>query len=287
MSAKIIDGKYIAKKINSNIASKVKQRLNNGKRAPGLAVILVGNNPASKIYVNKKREICEEIGFISLLYSFSETVKEKILLAIIDKLNIDKHIDGILIQLPLPKNINKNKILERIIPDKDVDGFNPYNIGRLCQRNPLLRSCTPKGIITLLQYYKINTFGLNAVIVGASNIVGRPMIFELLLVGCTVTVTHRFTKNLYDHIKKADLLIVSVGKIGFISGDYIKPGAIIIDVGINYSNNGKIIGDVDYVSASKRAAYITPVPGGIGPMTVSMLMQNTMQACELYHDNKN
>ncbi|UAN64244.1 bifunctional methylenetetrahydrofolate dehydrogenase/methenyltetrahydrofolate cyclohydrolase FolD [Serratia sp. JSRIV006] len=284
MAAKIIDGKTIAQQVRNEVAEQVKQRLAVGKRAPGLAVVLVGENPASQIYVASKRKACEEVGFISRSYDLPASTTEPELLALIDKLNADKEIDGILVQLPLPAGIDNVKVLERISPDKDVDGFHPYNVGRLCQRAPKLRPCTPRGIVTLLERYNIDTYGLNAVVVGASNIVGRPMSMELLLAGCTTTVTHRFTKNLRHHVENADLLIVAVGKPGFIPGDWIKPGAIVIDVGINRLESGKVVGDVDFEAASERAAFITPVPGGVGPMTVATLIQNTLQACEEFHD---
>ncbi|MEN3261071.1 bifunctional methylenetetrahydrofolate dehydrogenase/methenyltetrahydrofolate cyclohydrolase FolD [Sodalis endosymbiont of Spalangia cameroni] len=284
MVAKIIDGKAVAQQVRSEVAARVQERLKAGKRAPGLAVVLVGGDPASQIYVASKRKACEDVGFISLSYDLPSTVTEAELLALIDRLNDDRRVDGILVQLPLPAGIDNISVLERIAPDKDVDGFHPYNVGRLCQRAPLLRPCTPRGIVTLLERYRIDTFGLNAVVVGASNIVGRPMSLELLLAGCTVTVTHRFTRDLRRHIENADLLVVAVGKAGFIPGEWIKPGAVVMDVGINRLDSGKVVGDVDYASAVERAAYITPVPGGVGPMTVATLIQNTLQACEDYHD---
>ncbi|AFH92827.1 TPA: bifunctional methylenetetrahydrofolate dehydrogenase/methenyltetrahydrofolate cyclohydrolase FolD [Providencia stuartii] len=284
MLAKIIDGKTIAQTIRQEVAQKVQQRIEQGKRAPGLAVILVGANPASQIYVGSKRRACEEVGFLSRSYDLPDTTTEAELLKLIDDLNQDTEIDGILVQLPLPAGIDNVKVIERIHPDKDVDGFHPYNVGRLCQRAPRLRPCTPRGIVTLLDRYGINTYGLNAVIIGASNIVGRPMSLELLLAGCTTTVTHRFTKDLEQHVRNADLLVVAVGKPNFIPGEWVKPGAIVIDVGINRLENGKVTGDVDFDEASKYASWITPVPGGVGPMTVATLIQNTLQACEEYHD---
>lgn len=285
MAAKIIDGKTIAQQVKDEVAARVTQRLAEGKRAPGLAVVLVGENPASQIYVASKRKVCEEVGFISRSYDLPITTTESELLALIDQLNADQTIDGILVQLPLPEGIDNTKVIERIAPSKDVDGFHPYNVGRLCQRAPMLRACTPRGIITLLERYNIDTFGLNAVVVGASNIVGRPMSLELLLAGCTTTVTHRFTKNLRHHIENADLLVVAVGKPGFIPGEWIKPGAIVLDVGINRLESGKVVGDVEFEAAQERASYISPVPGGVGPMTVATLIQNTLQACEEYHDH--
>ncbi|MBG6248555.1 MULTISPECIES: bifunctional methylenetetrahydrofolate dehydrogenase/methenyltetrahydrofolate cyclohydrolase FolD [Symbiopectobacterium] len=284
MAAKIIDGKTIAQQVKDEVCARVKQRLAEGKRAPGQAVVLVGDNPASQIYVASKRKVCDEVGFVSRSYDLPSSTTEAALLALIDELNADNSIDGILVQLPLPEGIDNTKVIERIAPDKDVDGFHPYNVGRLCQRDPLLRACTPRGIITLLERYNVDMFGLNAVVVGASNIIGRPMSLELLLAGCTTTVTHRFTKNLRQHVEKADLLIVAVGKPGFIPGEWIKPGAIVIDVGINRLDSGKVVGDVEFSVAQERASLITPVPGGVGPMTVGTLIQNTLQACEEYHD---
>ncbi|MGP9418222.1 bifunctional methylenetetrahydrofolate dehydrogenase/methenyltetrahydrofolate cyclohydrolase FolD [Ewingella sp. AOP9-I1-14] len=284
MSAKIIDGKTIAQQVRSEVAEKVKQRIAAGKRVPGLAVVLVGENPASQIYVANKRRSCEEVGFLSRSYDLPMTTTEGELLKLIDELNNDSDIDGILVQLPLPAGIDNVKVLESIRPDKDVDGFHPYNVGRLCQRAPTLRPCTPRGIVTLLERYGIETYGLNAVVIGASNIVGRPMSMELLLAGCTTTVTHRFTKNLRHHVEHADLVVVAVGKPGFIPGEWIKPGAIVVDVGINRLENGKVVGDVEFDAAAERASFITPVPGGVGPMTVATLIQNTLQACEEYHD---
>ena len=284
MVAKIIDGKTIAQQVRQEVAQVVTQRLAAGKRAPGLAVVLVGENPASQIYVGSKRRACEEVGFLSRSYDLPATTSEAELLDLITALNNDAEIDGILVQLPLPAGIDNVKVLEHIAPEKDVDGFHPYNVGRLCQRAPTLRPCTPRGIVTLLERYNIDTYGLNAVVVGASNIVGRPMSMELLLAGCTTTVTHRFTKDLRHHIEHADLLVVAVGKPGFIPGEWIKPGAIVIDVGINRLESGKVVGDVEFDVASERAAYITPVPGGVGPMTVATLIQNTLQACETNDD---
>ncbi|WP_224718137.1 bifunctional methylenetetrahydrofolate dehydrogenase/methenyltetrahydrofolate cyclohydrolase FolD [Pectobacterium versatile] len=285
MAAKIIDGKTIAQQVKDEVAARVTLRLAEGKRAPGLAVVLVGENPASQIYVASKRKVCEEVGFISRSYDLPITTTESELLALIDQLNADRTIDGILVQLPLPEGIDNTKVIERIAPSKDVDGFHPYNVGRLCQRAPMLRACTPRGIITLLERYNIDTFGLNAVVVGASNIVGRPMSLELLLAGCTTTVTHRFTKNLRHHVENADLLVVAVGKPSFIPGEWIKPSAIVLDVGINRLESGKVVGDVEFDTAQERASYISPVPGGVGPMTVATLIQNTLQACEEYHDH--
>ncbi|WP_343190494.1 bifunctional methylenetetrahydrofolate dehydrogenase/methenyltetrahydrofolate cyclohydrolase FolD [Buchnera aphidicola (Mollitrichosiphum nigrofasciatum)] len=284
MQTIILNGKKIASKIKKTIKKKIKIRKKKKQRIPGLAVIMIGENISSKIYVNKKRKSCKKLGFISKLWKFKKTTHEHKILKLIHKLNYDRSIDGILVQLPLPKNLNIIKIMHSISPNKDVDGFHPYNIGSLCQKKPKLRSCTPKGIITLLKNYNIKMKGMHAVIIGASNIVGRPMSLELLLEGCTTTVTHRFTKNIKQHIQSADLIIVAIGVPNFIDDKFIKPGAIIIDVGINKLKNGKIVGDVKFESVYKKASYITPVPGGVGPMTVATLLQNTLETCEKYND---
>ncbi|MBW3780268.1 bifunctional methylenetetrahydrofolate dehydrogenase/methenyltetrahydrofolate cyclohydrolase FolD [Aeromonas veronii] len=284
MSAKIIDGKQVAQTIRSQVAAQVQQRLAAGKRAPGLAVILVGADPASQVYVGSKRRACEEVGFLSRSYDLSATASQEELLALIDQLNADSQVDGILVQLPLPDHFDTTQVLERIQPDKDVDGFHPYNVGRLAQRIPALRPCTPKGIMTLIETTGVKTHGLHAVVVGASNIVGRPMTLELLLAGCTTTTCHRFTRDLEDQVRRADLLVVAVGKPNFIPGEWIKPGALVIDVGINRLADGSLVGDVEFETARSHAAFITPVPGGVGPMTVASLMENTLIACSDYHD---
>ncbi len=283
MSAKIIDGKAIAQSVRHEVATKVQQRIAAGLRAPGLAVVLVGEDPASQVYVGSKRRACEEVGFISRSYDLPVETNQQALLDLIDELNQDATVDGILVQLPLPAHIDSTLVIERIQPDKDVDGFHPYNVGRLAQRIPALRPCTPKGIMTLIQNTGVDTYGLNAVIVGASNIVGRPMTLELLLAGCTTITTHRFTKDLESFVRQADLLVVAVGKAEFIPGEWIKPGAIVIDVGINRLADGRLVGDVAYAAAAERASFITPVPGGVGPMTVASLIENTLEACEQYH----
>ncbi len=283
MSAKIIDGKAIAQSVRHEVAAKVQQRIAAGLRAPGLAVVLVGEDPASQVYVGSKRRACEEVGFISRSYDLPVETNQQALLDLIDELNQDPTVDGILVQLPLPAHIDSTLVIERIQPDKDVDGFHPYNVGRLAQRIPALRPCTPKGIMTLIQHTGVDTYGLNAVIVGASNIVGRPMTLELLLAGCTTITTHRFTKDLESFVRQADLLVVAVGKAEFIPGEWIKPGAIVIDVGINRLPDGRLVGDVAYAVAAERASFITPVPGGVGPMTVASLIENTLEACEQYH----
>ena len=280
MTASLIDGKAIAKQLRDSVKEKVSIRINNGQRAPGLAVILVGSDPASQVYVGSKRKACEEVGFVSRSYDLPKTTSEKELLALVDELNNDNDIDGILVQLPLPEGLNANLIIEHINPLKDVDGFHPSNVGKLALRQPGLRPCTPKGIMTLVKSTGVEPKGLDALVVGASNIVGRPMSLELLLAGCTVTTTHRFTKDLESKVKAADLIVVAVGRPSFIPGGWIKEGAIVIDVGINRLDNGSLVGDVDFTIAKDRASYITPVPGGVGPMTVASLIENTLIACE-------
>ncbi|WP_337881563.1 bifunctional methylenetetrahydrofolate dehydrogenase/methenyltetrahydrofolate cyclohydrolase FolD [Rheinheimera sp.] len=284
MAAQIIDGKAVAQSTRNQVAARVQQRLAAGKRAPGLAVVLVGLDAASQVYVGSKRKACEEVGFESFSYDLPASTSQQDLMALIDTLNADPKVDGILVQLPLPAGLDASAILERINPLKDVDGFHPYNIGRLAQRMPALRPCTPKGIIKLLQSTGVQIRGMDAVVVGASNIVGRPMALELLLAGCTTTVCHKFTKNLEQQVRRADLLVVAVGKAEFIPGDWIKPGAIVIDVGINRLDSGKLVGDVQFDKAVEQARFITPVPGGVGPMTVACLIENTLEACEQFHD---
>jgi methylenetetrahydrofolate dehydrogenase (NADP+)/methenyltetrahydrofolate cyclohydrolase len=283
MTAQLIDGKAIAASLRQQIAKRVAERRQQGLRAPGLAVILVGSDPASQVYVSHKRKDCEEVGFVSQAYDLSASTSQDELLALIERLNDDPSIDGILVQLPLPENLDASLLLEHIRPDKDVDGFHPYNIGRLAQRMPLLRPCTPKGIMTLLHSTGVDLYGLHAVVVGASNIVGRPMAMELLLAGCTVTITHRFTKDLANHVAQADIVVVAAGKPGLVKGEWVKPGAIVIDVGINRQADGKLTGDVEYDTALPRAGWITPVPGGVGPMTRACLLENTLHAAEHLH----
>ncbi|OOF78066.1 bifunctional methylenetetrahydrofolate dehydrogenase/methenyltetrahydrofolate cyclohydrolase [Rodentibacter caecimuris] len=282
MTAQIISGTQLSKQIKSEISKKITHYRNEDKRVPGLAVILVGSDPASQVYVESKRRSCEEVGINSKSYDLPETTTEQDLLALIDQLNTDETIDGILVQLPLPKQINPEAIIERIDPKKDVDGFHPYNVGRLCQRIPTLRACTPYGVMKLLETTGVDLHGKHAVIVGASNIVGRPMSLELLLAGATVTVTHRFTKDLENHVRQADILVVAVGKPNLVPGEWVKEGAVVIDVGINRIE-GKLVGDIGFEAAVQKASYITPVPGGVGPMTVAMLMYNTLYAYE--HNN--
>ncbi|MFT5283837.1 MAG: methylenetetrahydrofolate dehydrogenase (NADP+)/methenyltetrahydrofolate cyclohydrolase [Glaciecola sp.] len=283
MTAQLIDGKKIAKQVRNNVAAHIEVLKEANKRLPGLAVILVGSNPASQVYVAHKTKACAEVGLVSKEFTLPATTKQQSILDLVEQLNNDPEIDGILVQLPLPAGLNADEVLERIHPSKDVDGFHPYNIGRLAQRMPALRPCTPKGIMTMIETTKRKIKGMDAVIVGASNIVGRPMGLELLLAGCTVTTCHKFTKDLQTHVQRADLLVVAVGKPHFIPGEWIKPGAIVIDVGINRLSDGSLTGDVDFEVAKDRAHWITPVPGGVGPMTVASLIENTLEAYVEYH----
>ena len=278
MSAQIIDGKAVAKNLRAQLKEEVNAQVAKGLRAPGLAVILVGADPASEVYVRNKRRACEEVGIKSFSYDLPATTTQEELEKLIDECNANNEIDGILVQFPLPEGLDERRIIEKIASDKDVDGFHPYNVGRLAQRIPVLRACTPKGVMTLLKSINADLLGINAVIVGASNLVGRPMALELLLEGATVTVTHRFTKNLESFVRTADLLIVACGKPNLVPGEWVKDGAIVIDVGINRFEDGSLCGDVGYEEAAKHASFITPVPGGVGPMTVATLMENTVQA---------
>jgi len=287
MTAQLIDGKKISQQILQDIAERVQQRINNQLRRPCLAVVLVGEDPASAVYVRNKKRACETTGFESRSYELPAQTSEEELLTLIDEMNTDRDIDGILIQLPLPKHINSQLVLERIVPHKDVDGFHPYNIGRLVVKMPLMRPCTPKGVMTLLDAYGINVIGKKAVIVGASNIVGRPQALELLLARATVTICHSATQNLAEEVAAADIVVVGVGKPNFVKGEWIKPGAVVIDVGINRLENGQLCGDVEFAVACERAAMITPVPGGVGPMTIATLMENTLQAAEIHDIDNN
>jgi methylenetetrahydrofolate dehydrogenase (NADP+)/methenyltetrahydrofolate cyclohydrolase len=278
MAGRIIDGKAIAADIRREVRAQSDRLAACGKRRPGLAVVLVGDDPASHIYVRNKRAACGECGFVSESHDLPHSATQTELLTLIQRLNADPSIDGILVQVPLPDHIDERAVIEAIAPDKDVDGFHPYNVGRLALRNPLMRPCTPYGVVRMLDRCGISTKGLDAVVVGASNLVGRPMALELLLDGATVTVCHRFTPNLRDHVERADLLVVAVGKPGIVPGEWVKPGAIVVDVGINRLPNGKLAGDVDFEAARVRAGWITPVPGGVGPMTVAILMKNTLES---------
>lgn len=282
MTAQLIDGKAIAADVRQRVAEKVQARFDAGARAPGLAVVLVGGDPASRIYVNSKHRACEQAGIVSFQHELPADTSQQTLEDLVDRLNDDPRVDGILVQLPLPEHLNARPILERIRPPKDVDGFHPYNLGRLAQRIPALRPCTPKGVMTLLEKSGLAVRGLDATVVGASNIVGRPMALELMLAGCTTTVCHRFTHNLEEHVRRADVLVVAVGKPGLVKGEWTKPGAIVIDVGISRQEDGKLAGDIEFDVASRLASHITPVPGGVGPMTVATLLENTLEAAE-YH----
>ncbi|MDD2833700.1 MAG: bifunctional methylenetetrahydrofolate dehydrogenase/methenyltetrahydrofolate cyclohydrolase FolD [Methylotenera sp.] len=287
MTAQIINGKAIAENLLNSIKERIKLRLQTNKRAPGLAVILVGLDPASSIYVRNKRLACEKVGIRSVAYDLPATTTEAELLALIQQLNEDDTIDGILVQSPLPAHIKDERVIECISPEKDVDGFHPYNIGRLAVRQPTLRSCTPFGVIKMLQASGIELMGLDAVVVGVSNHVGRPMGLELLLAGCTVTSCHRHTKDLAKVVASADLIVAAAGKPGLIKGEWVKSGAIVIDIGINRLADGRICGDVDFDAAKDRAGWITPVPGGVGPMTVATLMENTLLSLELCETKQN
>ncbi|OQW92288.1 MAG: bifunctional methylenetetrahydrofolate dehydrogenase/methenyltetrahydrofolate cyclohydrolase [Beggiatoa sp. IS2] len=278
MVAKILDGKALATQLRHHIREQVQARIAQGLRPPGLAVVLVGENAASQVYVRNKRNACAEVGILSKAYHLPSTISSDVLLELLDQLNADSSIDGILVQLPLPPHIDTELIIERILPHKDIDGFHPYNLGRLAVRMPLLRPCTPKGVMTLLAHTGIHLAGLEAVIVGESNIVGRPMALELLATRCTITICHDRTRNLGNKIREADIVVTAVGIPHLIAGEWIKPEAIVIDVGINRLNDGRIVGDVDFVIAQQRASWITPVPGGVGPMTVASLLENTLQA---------
>ncbi len=282
MTARLLDGKSLAETIIAGIRQDITQRSIKQQRVPGLAVVLVGEDSASAIYVKNKRLACERAGVRSFSYDLNSSTSQSELLDLIDQLNQDAAVDGILVQLPLPQHIDTELVIERIRPDKDVDGFHPYNIGRLAVRMPTLRPSTPRGIMTLLKLAIADFKGVNAVVVGASNIVGRPMGLELLLAGCTVTTCHRFTQNLPQFVKSADLLIAAVGKPKLISGEWIKQGAVVVDVGINRLADNKLCGDVEYEAARHRASWITPVPGGVGPMTVATLLQNTLDAARLH-----
>ncbi len=278
MTAQRIDGKRVAEEVLASVRAGVEQLKAQGLREPGLAVILVGEDAASRVYVENKRRACERSGIRSQAYDLPAATPQHALLELIDTLNADPAIDGILVQLPLPPPLDAAAVIERIHPDKDVDGFHPCNIGRLAQRIPRLRPCTPYGVMRLLQAIGVDPKGMEAIVVGASNIVGRPMALELLLAGATVTVTHRFTRDLAVHVQRAELLVVAAGKAGLVKGTWVRPGAVVIDVGINRLSDGRLVGDVEFEAAAERAAYITPVPGGVGPMTVAMLMENTLKA---------
>ena len=281
MSARIIDGKARAERVTAEVAAKVAARIASGKSRPGLAVVLVGENPASQIYVRNKRRMTEGSGMVSYSHDLPATTSQAELLALIDRLNADPTVHGILVQLPLPRHIEPDAVAERIDPGKDVDGLHPYNVGRLVLKRPLLRPCTPYGCMTLLADTGEDLVGKNAVVIGQSNIVGRPMALELLMARCTVTICHSATRDLPGIVHRADVLVAAMGKPQFVQGDWIKPGAIVIDVGMNRNAEGKLCGDVDFAAAKERASWITPVPGGVGPMTIATLLANTLWAAEL------
>ena len=277
MTAQILNGNQIARQLREEIAIEVKNRIANGARAPGLAVVLVGEDPASQVYVKHKIKDCAQVGFVSEFVELPSSTTQAELEIAVHGLNARSDIDGVLVQSPLPEHLKAQRIVELIDPRKDVDGFHPYNLGRLAVRMPALRPCTAKGVMALLEATKIPLLGLDATIVGASNHVGRPMGLELLLAGCTVTTAHKFTKNIRDHVRQADVLVSAVGKPNLIPGEWVKPGAIVIDVGITREESGKLRGDIDFEPARQRASWITPVPGGVGPMTRVALLQNTLE----------
>jgi methylenetetrahydrofolate dehydrogenase (NADP+) / methenyltetrahydrofolate cyclohydrolase len=284
MSAQILDGKKIAGEIREQIHQEVEQLLAAGRRQPGLAVVQVGDDPASSVYVRNKHNACDKAGILSIKHNLSVETTEEALLSLVEELNEDPTVDGILVQLPLPDHIDPETVIERIHPDKDVDGFHPYNMGRLALKMPLLRPCTPKGVMTLLERTGIPLEGKEAVIVGASNIVGRPMTLELLSARCTTTTCHSKTADLEAHVRRAEVLVVGVGIPNFIPGEWVRDGAVVIDVGINRLEDGTLTGDVDYEGACQHASWITPVPGGVGPMTIATLLQNTLKAAEVFHN---
>jgi methylenetetrahydrofolate dehydrogenase (NADP+)/methenyltetrahydrofolate cyclohydrolase len=278
MAAQLIDGKSIAQTVRTEVAQGVAALRARGARVPGLAVVLIGEHPASAVYVRNKRRACEEAGLHSIAHDLPAGTSESELLRLLAALNADPAIDGILVQLPLPAQIRTRAVIEAIDPAKDVDGFHPYNLGRLAQREPLLRPCTPYGVMRMLSQLGLSVRGMEAVVVGASNIVGRPMALELLLAGATTTVCHSQTRTLSAEVARAELLVVAVGRVDMVRGEWIRPGAIVIDVGMNRRDDGKLVGDVEFAPAAERAAWITPVPGGVGPMTVAMLMRNALEA---------
>jgi methylenetetrahydrofolate dehydrogenase (NADP+)/methenyltetrahydrofolate cyclohydrolase len=278
--AHLIDGKAIAQSLKQQVRAAIDALVASGGRRPGLAVVLVGSNPASEVYVRNKRRSCEEVGVISVAHDLPASATEAELLALLAKLNDEPSIDGILVQLPLPPQIRGRAVIEAVDPAKDVDGLHPYNLGRLAQREPLLRACTPYGVIKMLQHIGVSPRGMDAVVVGASSIVGRPMALELLLAGATTTVCHTQTRNLEAQVARAELLVVAVGKPQMVLGAWIRPGAVVIDIGIHRLPDNKLVGDVEFAAAAQRAAWITPVPGGVGPMTIATLLNNTLEASQ-------
>jgi methylenetetrahydrofolate dehydrogenase (NADP+)/methenyltetrahydrofolate cyclohydrolase len=277
-TARLIDGKAIAHSFRNQVRGAIDALIASGSRRPGLAVVLVGDNPASEVYVRNKRRSCEEVGVLSVAHDLPADTTEAELLALIARLNEQPSIDGILVQLPLPPQIRGRAVIEAIDPAKDVDGLHPYNLGRLAQREPLLRACTPYGVIKMLQHIDVPLSGMEAVVVGASSIVGRPMALELLLAGATTTVCHTRTRDLQAEVARAELLVVAIGKPQMVPGAWIRPGAVVIDIGIHRLPEGRLVGDVDFATAAARASWITPVPGGVGPMTIATLLSNTLEA---------
>ncbi len=280
MAAQLIDGKAVAEKKKEEVRTRVEDRVKKGLRPPGLAAVLVGENAASQIYVRNKRSACEAAGILSYSHDLPDDTSQLELLALIEKLNNDPAVDGILVQLPLPSYISESTVVRQIQPEKDVDGFHPFNMGRLAQGVPLLRPCTPYGIMTALENYGIEVAGKDAVVIGRSNIVGRPMALELILASATTTVCHSRTADLQAQVERAEILVVAIGKAQAIPGAWVRPGAVVVDVGMNRGPDGKLFGDVEFETARERASWITPVPGGVGPMTVAMLIANTLQAAE-------
>jgi methylenetetrahydrofolate dehydrogenase (NADP+) / methenyltetrahydrofolate cyclohydrolase len=279
--AQLLDGKAVAARVRAEVAKRSAEFASSHGRRPGLAVVQVGEDPASSVYVRNKRKSSLEAGIESFAHDLPVTTPETEILALVHALNHDDRVDGILIQLPLPKGVNADRVMDAVDPVKDVDGFHPVNTGLLAQKRPRLRPCTPYGVIKLAAAYGIGLTGLRATVVGASNIVGRPMALELLLARATVTVCHTGTRDLRAEVERAEVLVAAVGKVGFIPGDWVRPGAVVFDVGINRGPNGKLVGDVEFERASERAGWITPVPGGLGPMTIAMLLSNTLDAANL------
>jgi len=282
LSARILDGRRIADEVLTRVRAGVQARTRHGKSAPGLAVVLVGNDAASGVYVKNKRRACKQVGFKSFDYDLPAHTSQEELYALIDKLNADPSVHGILVQLPLPEHIDSNALIDRIDARKDVDGFSAVNVGHLALRRFGLRPCTPKGVMTLLGHTDRPVRGRHAVVVGVSNHVGRPLVLELLIAGCTTTCCHKFTRDLDQYVRQGDIVIAAVGKPGLVRGEWIKPGAVVIDVGINRMDDGRLVGDVEYDQAAQRASWITPVPGGVGPMTVATLMENTLEAADAF-----
>jgi methylenetetrahydrofolate dehydrogenase (NADP+) / methenyltetrahydrofolate cyclohydrolase len=278
MTAKLIDGKAIAQTLREGIRTQVSALKAAGRRVPGLAVVIVGEDPASQIYVRNKHQATEGAGMLSIMRVLPVDASQAQVLATVEELNADDNIDGILVQLPVPKQIDSKAVIDAIAVEKDVDGFNPENLGLLAQRTPRLRPCTPYGCMKMLEHSGIDPKGMDAVVLGQSNIVGRPAALELLMRGATVTICHSQTKDLIGHVRRADLLVAGIGKPEFVKGDWLKPGAVVLDVGINRLPSGKVVGDVEFETAKEKASWITPVPGGVGPMTIAMLIQNTLEA---------